>query len=549
VLVKIIIVMAVKGAKALEVWARRVTDGYPNVKITNMSSSWKDGLAFCAIVHRFRPDLIDFNNLDPAQIERNCSTVFTIAESELGIPSLLDPTDMAECKSPDRLSILTYLSEFYHKFKAEKSPQGSPQTSKKDETTETGTKTCPDLKRKDSCDSGVSVSPLGSVCNSPPYHRKESPAPVTTPLPPLPKKEPTTETKSPTWAPYDALLSKLPKEPTEAETVTQPVPEPKFAPPTPSSDIRPCGLENLLKQRLKVNADVNTNTPRKSCHNNSTERWSLLKSMISVPSADDTAVLPPKSNSQESEKIIKQTRRHTMDPVLPNSKSLLLDIPPKGNVFQLSQSFSNNSNKFVSKTTISLSPNPPIKYAPNNSVTCDIKSNSLNPRPWKEPSSGKTHSEEFLHSLSSETENSPAANHLLQVKVNETENKIQPNRIVINSTNPVGDFTCKITSADDNANRLDENDKVKIISDNTFKSRMMKFERMINTNDSKDDDITISGMPDIKVKEVNSNEDEEENLQRKKNTDISRHARRKTISLPPSLMLSMTGGEDARLSF
>ena len=116
---------------------------------------------------------------------RNCSTVFTIAEAELGIPSLLDPADMAECKSPDRLSILTYLSEFYHKFKAEKSPQGSPQTSKKDETAETGTKTCPDLKRKDSCDSGVSVSPLGSVCNSPPYHRKESPAPVTT----LPKKE------------------------------------------------------------------------------------------------------------------------------------------------------------------------------------------------------------------------------------------------------------------------------------------------------------------------------------------------------------------------
>jgi len=532
--------MAVKGAKALEVWARRVTDGYPNVKITNMSSSWKNGLAFCAIVHRFRPDLIDFASLDPDQIERNCSTVFSIAESELGIPSLLDPADMAECKSPDRLSILTYLSEFYHKFKAEKSPQGSPQTSKKDETAESGTKTCPDLKRKDSCDSGVSVSPLGSVCNSPPYHRKESPAPVTTTTttPMMPKKETDSETKSPTWAPYDALLSKLPKETAEAEIVSEPSQEPKF---TPVSE-KPCGLENLLKQRLKVNADVNT--PRKSCHNNSSQRWSLLKSMISVPSADDTTTVAPKSNSQESDKIIKQNRRHTMDPV-PSSKSLLLDVPPKGNVFQLSQTFSNNTNKFVSKTTISLSPTPPIKYAPNNSVTCDIKSNSLNPRPWKEPSSSKTHSEEFLQSPLSctATETSPAANHLLQVKVNESENKIQPNRIVINS---VGDFTCKITSADDNAERLDADDKVKIISDNTFKSRMMKFERMINTNDSKDDDITISGIKEIKAKEVNSNDDEEEKHYRNKN---ERHARRKTISLPPSLVLSMTDRDDARLSF
>ena len=62
--------MAVKGAKALEVWARRVTDGYPNVKIRDMSSSWKNGLAFCAIIHRFRPELIDFHSMDPEQIER-----------------------------------------------------------------------------------------------------------------------------------------------------------------------------------------------------------------------------------------------------------------------------------------------------------------------------------------------------------------------------------------------------------------------------------------------------------------------------------------------
>ena len=62
--------MAVRGAKALEVWARRVTDGYPNVRVRDMSSSWKDGLAFCAILHKFRPDLLDFDSLDQTQIER-----------------------------------------------------------------------------------------------------------------------------------------------------------------------------------------------------------------------------------------------------------------------------------------------------------------------------------------------------------------------------------------------------------------------------------------------------------------------------------------------
>jgi len=529
-------VMAVKGAKALEVWARRVTDGYPNVKITNMSSSWKDGLAFCAIVHRFRPDLIDFTSLDPQHIERNCSTIFTLAETELGIPSLLDPADMAECKSPDRLSILTYLSEFYHKFKAEKSPQGSPQTSKKDETAESGTKTCPDLKRKDSCDSGVSVSPLGSVCNSPPYQRKETPTPTKT----TPTVEVNSETKSPAWAPIIQKIQKI------TETVydpTNPTEAPQFAP----ASERSCGLENLLKQRLKVNSD--TKPARKSCHNNSSERWSMLKSMISVPSADES-ITEPISNSQENEKvpIVKHNRRHTMDPV-PSSKSLLLDIPPRGNVFQLSQSFINNSNKFVSKTTISLSPNPPIKYAPNNSVTCDVKSNSLNPRPWKEANSGPTHSDDFLQSAFSETEKSPSASHLLQVKVNEPEKIILPNRIVINPNNPVGDFTCKITSADDTASRLDGSDKVKIISDNNFKSRMMKFEKMINTNDSKDDDdITISGIPEIKVKGVDSNCNQE-NIHYPKDDEGSRHARRKTISLPPSMALSMTDREGSRLSF
>lgn len=59
----------VKGAKALEVWCQRATVGYPSVDVTNMSGSWKNGLAFCALIHRYRPDLIDFGKLDKKDIK------------------------------------------------------------------------------------------------------------------------------------------------------------------------------------------------------------------------------------------------------------------------------------------------------------------------------------------------------------------------------------------------------------------------------------------------------------------------------------------------
>ena len=62
--------MVVKGAAALEVWSRRVTSGYPGVRIVNMSSAWRDGLAFLAIIHRFRPDLVDWDRIKQNDVER-----------------------------------------------------------------------------------------------------------------------------------------------------------------------------------------------------------------------------------------------------------------------------------------------------------------------------------------------------------------------------------------------------------------------------------------------------------------------------------------------
>ncbi|CAF96656.1 unnamed protein product, partial [Tetraodon nigroviridis] len=91
------------------------TAGYSNVNIHNFTTSWRDGMAFNAIIHKHRPDLIDFDKLKKSNAHYNLQNAFNLAEQHLGLTKLLDPEDIS-VDHPDEKSIITYVVTYYHYF-------------------------------------------------------------------------------------------------------------------------------------------------------------------------------------------------------------------------------------------------------------------------------------------------------------------------------------------------------------------------------------------------------------------------------------------------
>lgn len=102
--------------EGLLLWCQRKTAPYKNVNVQNFHLSFKDGLAFCALIHRHRPELLDYNKLSKDNPLYNLNLAFDVAEKYLDIPRMLDAEDMVNSVKPDERSVMTYVSAYYHAF-------------------------------------------------------------------------------------------------------------------------------------------------------------------------------------------------------------------------------------------------------------------------------------------------------------------------------------------------------------------------------------------------------------------------------------------------
>ncbi|XP_051997293.1 F-actin-monooxygenase mical2b-like isoform X3 [Xyrauchen texanus] len=98
-------------------WCQKQTEGYRGVSVTDLTSCWSSGLALCALIHHFRPQLIDYNSLNEQDCTTNLQLAFDVAEKEFGIKTFITGKDLTSGQEPDKTSMVNYLSKFYELFR------------------------------------------------------------------------------------------------------------------------------------------------------------------------------------------------------------------------------------------------------------------------------------------------------------------------------------------------------------------------------------------------------------------------------------------------
>uniref|UniRef100_A0A8C4I3I3 F-actin monooxygenase n=1 Tax=Dicentrarchus labrax TaxID=13489 RepID=A0A8C4I3I3_DICLA len=105
-------------------WCQKQMDGYRNLIITDLTSSWKSGIALCALIHRFKPQLIDFDSLNEEDHAANLQLALDISEREFGIRPFTSVKELSEDQELDKTTMITYLSKYYELFRGTPLPAG-----------------------------------------------------------------------------------------------------------------------------------------------------------------------------------------------------------------------------------------------------------------------------------------------------------------------------------------------------------------------------------------------------------------------------------------
>uniref|UniRef100_A0A9J8AQP9 Molecule interacting with CasL protein 1 n=1 Tax=Cyprinus carpio carpio TaxID=630221 RepID=A0A9J8AQP9_CYPCA len=106
-------------------WCQKNTAGYKHVKVKDLSESWRSGMALCALIHNFRPELINLSSLDEYNITRNNKLAFDLMEREFGITPVMRASEMITCEKIDQLSMVVYLTQIRNALTEKDTPAGN----------------------------------------------------------------------------------------------------------------------------------------------------------------------------------------------------------------------------------------------------------------------------------------------------------------------------------------------------------------------------------------------------------------------------------------